>query len=344
MENIENTLTALRKFVSKADENSFLRNHDERFDGLRGQVERKSKKLPPPLNAVSKRLYYIADNTFYCIELFNYKFSLLAQGIIHAIETENPLSLANNTRSLLEQLAVFTYLINHVSRMLEDLKGQGSIDKIDKIISKSENILHRVYSGEGKKKAKSKNDEAIHVNDAIKELSKEVSDANETYDYLCEFVHPNHGNNTLVSSGELGKGRIEKEGLNSKKIQNIIMYSYSIFYFLSTKEFFHPIVTWKIHHLVELCFQKGAKITNIFSEREPVASGDGKTKETALHFKKARTSQEAMRLQYKYLEDIGCSIISSNRKCGGIKDGYVFDLWSTHLGEIWFKTPEYRGI
>ncbi|MUK28395.1 hypothetical protein [Aliivibrio fischeri] len=344
MENIENTLITLREFVSEIEENDFLRNHDDLFGGLRKQVEKKSMKLKPPLNVVSKRLYYIADNTFYCIELFNYKFSLLAQGIIHAIETENPLSLANNTRSLLEQLAVFIYLVNHVSTMLEDLKDQGSIEKIDKIISKSEKVINRVYSGEGKNKAKSKDDEAIHVNDAIKELSKKVLDASETYDYLCEFVHPNYGSNVLVSSGELGKGQIEKKGLNSRNIQSIIMCSSSIFEFLSTRKIFHPVITWNVNHLVELCFQKGAKITNVFAEKKPVASGDGKTKETALHFKKARTSQEAMKLQYKYLEEIGCSINPSKRQNGGIKDGYVFDLWNTHLGEIWFKTPMYQGL
>ncbi len=228
--------------------------------------------------------------------------------------------------------------------MLESLKNQGSIDKIDKIILRAEDVLNRVYSGEGKNKSKSKNDEAIHVNDAIKELAKEIIDVNDTYDYLCEFVHPNYGNNVLVSSGELGKGSIEKNGLDHKNIQSIVMCSYSIIGFLNTKKIFHPIITWNVHHLVEICFQKGSKITNVFSERKPVASGDGKTKETALHFKKARTSQEAMKLQYQYLQEIGCSINPSNRQNGGLENGCVFDLWSTNLGKIWFKTPVYQGI
>ncbi|MEL0621251.1 hypothetical protein [Psychrobacter proteolyticus] len=345
MENIENTLKSLREFVAEIEETGFLRNHDERFSEVRDQVEKRSSKLSPPLNMVSKRLYHIADSTFYCIELFNYKFSLLAQAIIHSIETENPLSLANNTRSLLEQLAVLIYLVNNVSKMLDNLKNQGSIEKIDKIISKSEEVLNRVYSGEGKNNSKSKSDEAIHINDAIKELTKEITDANDTYDYLCEFVHPNYGNNLLVSSGELGKGTIEKKRLDHKNIQSIIICSYSIFEFLNTKKIFHPVITWNVHHLVEVCFQKGSKITNVFSEKKPVASGDGKTKETALYFKKARTSQEALKLQYQYLQDIGCSINLLSRQHGGIENGYVFDLWSTkNLGEIWFKTPVYQGL
>lgn len=40
MENIENTLITLREFVSEIEGNDFLRNHDERFGGLRKQVEK----------------------------------------------------------------------------------------------------------------------------------------------------------------------------------------------------------------------------------------------------------------------------------------------------------------
>lgn len=344
MNKIEITLSALKEFVSDVEENEFLRDHDERFSGLRKQVKQKSSKLNPPLNAISKRLYDIADNTFYCIELFNYKFYLLAKAIIHAIETENPLSLANNTRSLLEQLAVFVFLVNHVSKMLDQLKGQGSLEKINKIIAKTEAILKRVYSGEGKKSAGSKEGEAIHVNTAMDELTKEIGDAQTAYDYLCEFVHPNFGSNFLISSGELGRGKIEAKDVGSEVISNIVNCGYSMFLFLNTKKILHPAVTWNVSHLVELCFLKGAKITNVFSEKEPLPIGDGRAKETAFYFKKARTSQEAIKLQYQYLESIGYNINLADRVNGGVKDGYVFDEWNTHLGIIWFKTPIYSGV
>jgi len=344
MERVANTISLLNEFVSDIEKNDFLRDHDERFFGLREQVKKKANKLNPPLNAISKRLYGIADNTFYCIELFNYKFSLLAKAIIHAIETENPLSLANNTRSLLEQLAVYMFLINHVNKMLELLKDQGSLEKIDEIIAKPESILKRVYSGTGKKNSESKDDEAIHVNTAIGELTKEIIDAQSTYNYLCEFVHPNHGSNFLVSSGELGKGRIETKGASSKTVQSIINCSYSIFLFLNTKKILHPIVTWNISNLVELCFLKGAKITNVFSEKEALPTGDGKTKQTAFYFKKARTSQEAMKLQYRYLENLGYKVNPTDRVNGGIEGGHVFDKWTIPIGTIWFKTPFFSGL
>ncbi len=344
MEKIENTLLLLNEFVSDTEKNDFFRDHDERFSGLREQVEKKASKLNPPLNVISKRLYSIADNTFFCIELFNYKFYLLAKAIIHSIETENPLSLANNTRSLLEQLAVFIFLINHVNQMLELLKNQGTLERINKIIAKPESILKRAYSGSGKNNSKSKDDEAIHVNAAIKELTKEIIDAQDAYDYLCEFVHPNYGSNFLVSSGELGKGKIETKGVSSKTVQSIVDCSYSIFLFLNTKKIFNPIVTWSVNNLVELCFLKGAKITNVFSEKEPLPYGDGKTKETAFYFKKARTSQEAVKLQYKYLESLGYKVNLADRVNGGIEGESIFDKWSTNIGVFWFKTPFVAGL
>ena len=303
------------------------------------EIDKKAAMLKAPLNVVSKRLFKIADDTAYSIELFNYKFYLLAKGVISAIEDENPLSLANNTRSLLEQLAVFTYLMNNISQMLTNLKDQGSVEKIGKILSKCETAIKRVYFGEGKKGINSNNDKAIHVNSAISELSKEITDVHDVYDYLCEFVHPNYGSNLLISSGELGKGKINKQSNSSKNVKNLIVYCYAIFTFLNTKKIAHPVLALSINNLVELCFVKEAKITNIFSEKQPITSGDGKTQETAFYFEKARTIHESMKLQYKYLQSTGYTINPMDRRNGGIKDGYVYDVWNTTSGVIWFKTP-----
>ena len=209
MKEIEVTIELLNNYILELQKNEFLRDHDERFSDLRKVVKNKAKNLNKPLNVVSERLYNIADGFFFIAEIFRYKFYLLAKSIIHAIETENPLSLANNTRSLLEQVAVVMYCTSSVVKMLDDLKNQGSIKKIDAILNKAEVILHRTYSGQGSKIDESKENEAIHVNTAIKSLSKELSDALDVYNYLCEFVHPNYGNNLLVSSGKLGEGKIK---------------------------------------------------------------------------------------------------------------------------------------
>ena len=85
-------------------------------------------------------------------------------------------------------------------------------------------------------------------------------------------------------------------------------------------------------------------MSNVFSEKKTAVIGDGKSKETAFHFKKARTSQEAMKLCYQYLKEIGYKVKLENRQNGGVENAYAFYFWETNLGTIWFKIPFFQGF
>jgi hypothetical protein len=345
MDKADLVLAFLGEYVTEAEKHEFLRDHDSRFEGLRTVVKNKSENLRAPLNVISKRLYYVADHSFYCVELFKYKYYLLAKGMLSALETNNPLSLANNCRSLLEQVATLTYCMDAVEEMLDGLKDQGSPEKIDKIISKAELVLQRTYAGKGKTKDSTKDSEAIHVNTAIKALTLKALDASDSYDYLCEFVHPNFGNNYLISAGELGKGKIGSRENSDETIIKIASIAVGLLDFSAKiNGTLYPGLTWRAHNHVEICFQKGAKITNVFSSKKPVPEGDGKTKETAFFFKNARTGQESMALSYQYLSECGYDVHPSNRVNGGVGGGHVYDVWSTKDGVIWFKVPFYLGL
>jgi hypothetical protein len=91
-------------------------------------------------------------------------------------------------------------------------------------------------------------------------------------------------------------------------------------------------------------FKQGASMSNVYSENLPVVIGDGKSKETAFHFKSARTSQEAMKLCYRYLEKIGYKVNLKDKQNGGVENGYAFDIWKTDVGTIWFKIPFFQGF
>ncbi|MFT5923751.1 MAG: hypothetical protein ACI9LE_000737 [Paraglaciecola sp.] len=80
------------------------------------------------------------------------------------------------------------------------------------------------------------------------------------------------------------------------------------------------------------------------SEKMSTLSGDGKSKETAFYFKKARTSQEAMKLSYQYLKEVGYEVNLEDKQNGGVEDGHAFHIWITHLGTIWFKIPFFEGF
>ena len=51
-----------------------------------------------------------------------------------------------------------------------------------------------------------------------------------------------------------------------------------------------------------------------------------------------------MKLSYEFLITNGHSVEPSKRTNGGIVDDYVYDIWNTTSGEIWFKIPFYKGI
>lgn len=351
LNDIESICAAFKDFIEIAEKNDFIRDHDDRFTNLRSSVKHKSSRLKPPLNVVAPRLYYIADHSFYCIELFEYKYYLLVKAMLNGIVENNPLSLANNCRSLLEQVATLAYCMKAVEKMLDELKGQGNLEKINKIISNAELVLKRTYSGKGGKNIDREEFRAIHVHTAIKALEDSVKDASNAYDYLCEFVHPNHGNNLLVSGGEIGKGKIGSRSNSDTIILKISNIGLNLLLFNKAHNGIkYPTLTWETHHLVELCFIRGAKITNVFSKKMAMPEGDGKTKETAFFFKKARTSQEAMKLTYDYLTERGYDpiTIAEKRVNGGVatEEGkiYIYDEWTTVDGPIWFKIPSYSGI
>ena len=85
-------------------------------------------------------------------------------------------------------------------------------------------------------------------------------------------------------------------------------------------------------------------MSNDLPEKTSITSGDGKSKGTAFHFKKARTSQEAMKLSYQYLEEIGYKVNLADKQNGGVEDGHAFHIWNTHVGAIWFKIPFFEGF
>lgn len=85
-------------------------------------------------------------------------------------------------------------------------------------------------------------------------------------------------------------------------------------------------------------------MSNVFSDKTSSLVGDGKSKDTAFHFKKARTSQEAMKLSYQYLKEIGYKVDLTDRQNGGVENGYAFYIWQTNIGTIWFKIPFFEGF
>ncbi len=90
----------------------------------------------------------------------------------------------------------------------------------------------------------------------------------------------------------------------------------------------------RIDNWISIASSEGAKLSQLFSVR--VAHfGDGKSKETAIHFKKARTHNEAIQAFYKYLEQRGITL--HERRLAGVEDEFLFDIALTDQGPLWVK-------
>ncbi len=92
-----------------------------------------------------------------------------------------------------------------------------------------------------------------------------------------------------------------------------------------------------VSDLSKRAVKRGATVSNVFANRAAKPQGDGKSKETAFHFPRARTPQEAIGMIYEYLESEGITV--SIKEIGAIEGGFIYDVFPTCAGRIWFKVP-----
>lgn len=209
---------------------------------------------------------------------------------------------------------------------------------IHQAMDRAETFLHRAYYGKSRKIASEEDEQAIHVNDYLKALKKEVSDIEDVYDFLCEYVHPNYGSNILVSTGRLASGRLNPpEEFHRETLDRLQRYCFLCMLFLRGRGIEHGAIFIKLQNLFELCFARGAKVNNVFSIKVPKPDGDGKSRETAFFFPKARTAYEAISLCYEFLAKEGYKVLG--RHNGGLGAGVIYDVYQTDKGTIWFKVP-----
>jgi hypothetical protein len=286
---------------------------------------------------IAHELHELAFEHFHLILVFRFKTRELARGIFDAILASNYVVLFNMARAFLEHTASFAYQDQALQRAVVEISSRQSADQIWETIANHRNTTRRLYyGGEGSPIQVNR----IHVNDLLKALEKMSENAISHYDSLCEFVHPNYGSNTLVSSGDLASGKIGIHSdllLAEARLAREIIERYAEIdsqLVLSGTGSLITISSW-----VTIASRGGAKISQIFSLRT-AHTGDGETKETAIFFNKARTHEEAIKAFYKYIEDKGLTI--NARQMAGIENGFLFDIVNTSNGLLWvrYRMPE----
>lgn len=329
----------LQEYRKHREQFHFLDDFEQAMSRMQGSVSRALEATRDPLKTIAQRLFDAAKNGFFLIQVCEWKIHYLADALLHGIQSQNPISLANNTRALIEHLAALVFVVQSLDQLRNSLDVQGNEGKINEAITKIERILNRAYYGKSPKKS-GKEEAAPHVeSECLTALEKQVPDIREVYDFLCEYVHPNYGSNLLVSTGQLGKGHLNPPpDFHKATIERICGYCAEIMLFLRDQSIHISASLMTIKDLVDRCSSKGAKITNVFSRRPAIPEGDGRSKETAFFFPKARTAVEAIDLTRRYLKESGIRL-TGNRENAGVSEGFIYDVYSTSRGCLWFKIP-----
>src|SRR5438132_1338091 len=137
-------------------------------------------------------------------------------------------------------------------------------------------ILHRAYYGTSPKRKGKLEATALHINDCLAAFTKHVPEVQDYYDNLCEYVHPNYGSNQLVSTGRLGRGRLNPPPeFNKETIDRICSYCLLTMVFLRDQAVYISGNLVQLKDLVDRCLGQGAKVSNVFTQKSALPEGDG---------------------------------------------------------------------
>lgn len=320
--------------LSRLMENEELWQHVKDFDGI---VDRSKSRLPVDEGEsetvkIAYLLHELAFAHFFSTLVFRFKTREIARGIFDAETQGNLVVLFNLARAFMEHTASLAFQIQALEKAVSDIETKQLFDQVDRAIRKHRKIVDRIYYGgeSGPNAAK-----RLHTNDLLEALAKVDKGAASDYATLCEFVHPNYGSNLLVSSGELSSGSIGiPSGSLTKELslaRGAIERCAALDWDLVVSGTRHLS---KIENWITIASANGTKLSQLFSVRVG-HSGDGKSKDTAIFFKKARTHLDAMQAFYKYLEQQRIEL--HGRHNAGFEDGYLFEFVLTDKGPLWVK-------
>ena len=334
----EGLMILIKGFLDTQQGSEPFGDYDATMKALRERHQESMAYVEEPLTGIANHLFEVSDQAHFVFQVLNWKIYYLAKGLGHAIETENPMTLAINARSLLEHIATCSSVGRRIQKLESDLDGQQSEKKILASLESMQSYLKRAYYGSSSGES-DREVTVIHINDALRDLEKEISNARELYDSLSEFVHPNYGSNRLVSSGELASGHLKlSEELNRELLDRLRRICSYCFIYLKNNITGHFAGPLRLQAILELCFVRGVKLSTVFAKKQPKPTGDGKSKETAYFFPKARTAPEAMKLQNEFLKSEGLEV-TGLKQSGGFKEDFIYDVYPTTIGNIWFKAP-----
>jgi hypothetical protein len=329
------TAAAIDVFLERQAQLSFLNDFDVAMRGRESRLPARGSAWPNSELAWS--LYELARSHFFMLRVSCLKLAQLAKGIKGAMTAANPTVQVSLTRSLLEHTAALAFQLQKLAALEEDLSRQNQLSTLNEAIRRHQSVVEKLYSGEPSSNGATGKRKHFHVNDYRAVLRKDYPEEDRVYDTLCDFVHPNFGSNYLVSSGALGKGPLDRSyGEYVAEIGFANACTRRCLQLADEYETSGSALLIKFDSRIEIACDLKERPTTVFSQKGLGHTGDGKTKETAVSFLKARTNQESIEMFYRFLDAQDMKLES--RSIAAVEGGFLFEQAHTDKGVLWFKT------
>jgi hypothetical protein len=309
------------------------------IDTYREAIKNRPEEVARCLIAIAQAAQAIA----FCQQTVEHKLASLAQAAMFAMNERSPLVLAMVARSVLEHASTLAYLSNIACRCTEKISGSGDVVRASKALSELVEVCREMHFGSGQLATGKR---PIHVHDAIKAMNQHLPDVMRGYDFLSDFVHPNHGSNMLVAVGGPGEGVVGVEAADHPSVIHArramvrllaatIMASRNV-----TLHLAHSVCqldNWFIRGLDEKC-----KSTRIFAPARTAIIGDGRSRESAYRFPKAATAAEHIQLQIAWVR---LNLPTDAVRTSEPNDVWIFDVYQhgNPPQQVWFKVPSANG-
>jgi hypothetical protein len=329
------TAAAIDAFIERQAALDFLNDFDIAMQGRERRLPARGSAAPNTELAWS--LYELARSHFFMLRVACLKLAQLAKGIKWAITAGNPMVQISLTRSLLEHTAALAFQLEKLAGLEEDLSKQDYLTKLQDAVRRHQSTVEKLYFGDRSPDRGTTKQKHFHVNDYRKVLRKDYPDEEQVYDALCDFVHPNFGSNSLVSSGTLGKGSLDRPyGEYEAEIKFASTCTRRCLQLADEYETYGSALLIKFDSRIEIAGNPSERPSAVFSQKGLAHTGDGKTKDTAVCFVKARTHQEAIEMFYRFLASQNMTLRS--RAIAVVEGGFLFEEVQTDKGVLWVST------
>lgn len=281
----------------------------------------------------------LKNQYLFLVHVIEAKLTYLMRSMVHALNTDNHLLLALCVRSLIEHSASLCYLVHSTRTFLDNVSGSRDFRTINAKLEELRSVYVRMFYGTRFFKKEGLVD-ALQVGKLLdKYLASEVADIRTAYNFLSDFVHPNFGSNVLVSSGELGEGIIDPPIEDKKEIiEQVLRITATLIEYLEQKTLDFARAGIQLDDWLHRALHPSTSLSTLLIDITPEFVGDGAAKQTAIFFTNARTHLEHTSMQERYIKQFGLQIVGQ-RYTAAIEDGFIYDVYPTRTGTLWFKVP-----